>query len=215
MYIPRILEHTLKSRIFGGKILILYGPRQAGKTTLVRHLVANFNEQVRFIDCELLENRELLTRRNTIDIFSLVKQYKIVVFDEAQVIPGIGSVLKTLYDHHPEVQYIATGSSSFDLANAISEPLTGRSLEFTLYPLSLIELASTAFDAEREVMSLMLFGGYPDLTNLSEKEKVFRLKTLVSQYLYKNVLAIGGIKKPELIIQLLKFDNYKLHLLRA
>src|SRR3989344_511832 len=204
MYIPRILEHTLKSRIFGGKILILYGPRQAGKTTLVRHLVANFNEQVRFIDCELLENRELLTRRNTIDIFSLVKQYKIVVFDEAQVIPGIGSVLKTLYDHHPEVQYIATGSSSFDLANAISEPLTGRSLEFTLYPLSLIELASTAFDAEREGMSLMLFGGYPDLTNLSEKEKGFRLKTLVSQYLYKNVLAIGGIKKPELIIQLLK-----------
>src|SRR3989344_8006440 len=184
MYIVRTLENKLKSQLFGGKVLILYGPRQAGKTTLVKHLVSEFNNETRFIDCELVENRELLSRRNTTDLFALVKQHKIVVFDEAQVIPDIGSVLKTLYDHHPEVQYIATGSSSFDLANVVSEPLTGRSLDFTLYSLSLIELASTAFDAEREVMSLMLFGGYPDLINLSEKEKVFRLKTLVSQYLY-------------------------------
>lgn len=203
MYLQRNLEKVLKDRLFGGKVIILYGPRQAGKTTLVKHIIAEFQQNVRFIDCELLENRELLTRRKSTELFSLVEQYKIVVFDEAQVIPDIGSVLKTLYDHHPEVQYIATGSSSFDLANAVSEPLTGRSLEFTLYPLSLSELARNPFDAEQKVSELMRFGGYPDLVGLGEEEKKLRLKTLVSQYLYKNVLAVGGIKKPELIVQLL------------
>lgn len=210
MYIQRNIENVLKSRLFGGKVLILYGPRQVGKTTLIKHLITEFKEQVRFIDCELLENRELLIRRKTEDLFSLVNQYKIVVFDEAQVIPNIGSVLKTLYDHRPEVQYIATGSSSFDLANIVSEPLTGRSWEFTLYPLSLTELAHTSFDAEQSLPPLMRFGGYPDLINLKEDEKIFRLKNLISQYLYKNVLAIGGIKKPEIIIQLLKLLAYQI-----
>lgn len=203
MYIQRNLEKVLKNRLFGGKVIILYGPRQAGKTTLVKHIVSEFGREVRFIDCELLENRELLTHRKSSELFSLVEQYKIVIFDEAQVIPDIGSVLKTLYDHHPEVQYIATGSSSFDLANSVSEPLTGRSLEFTLYPLSLSELARNPFDAEVKVSELMRFGGYPDLVGLGEEEKKLRLKTLVSQYLYKNVLAVGGVKKPEVIIQLL------------
>jgi uncharacterized protein len=203
MYIQRQLETHLQNRIFGGKILILYGPRQAGKTTLVKKLLEAYSEPMRYIDCELLENRELLTEARSADLFSLVKQYKIVVFDEAQVVPNIGSVLKSLYDHHPEVQYIATGSSSFDLANQVSEPLTGRSLEFILYPLSLAELASGAFDAESTVPELMRFGGYPDLQNVNEQEKILRLKTLVSQYLYKNVLSVGGVKKPEVMTGLL------------
>jgi predicted AAA+ superfamily ATPase len=210
VYIQRNLEKILKKRLFGGKVIVLYGSRQAGKTTLVKHIVSEFGQKVRFIDCELLENRELLTHRKSAELFSLVEQYNIVVFDEAQVIPDIGSVLKTLYDHHPEVQYIATGSSSFDLANAVSEPLTGRALEFTLYPLSLAELAQNSFDAEARVSELMRFGGYPDLVGLPEEEKILRLKTLVSQYLYKNVLAIGGIKKPEVIIQLLKLLAFQM-----
>lgn len=210
MYILRNLENILKKRFFGGKILIIYGPRQAGKTTMVKHAISEFGDKARFIDCELIENRELLMNRASADLFSLVSKYKIVVFDEAQVIPKIGSILKTLYDHHPEVQYIATGSSSFDLANVVSEPLTGRSLEFTLYPLSLAELVHNAFDAEQAVSGLMRFGGYPDLVDVGEEEKILRLKTLVSQYLYKNVLAIGGVKKPEVIIQMLKLLAYQI-----
>ncbi|MDP3988896.1 MAG: ATP-binding protein [bacterium] len=209
MYIQRDLEKVLEKRLFKGKVLVLYGPRQAGKTTLVKHLVVPHGDSVRFIDCELLENRELLTRRRAADLFSLVRQYKVVVFDEAQVIKDIGSILKTLFDHHPEVQYIATGSSSFDLANSVSEPLTGRSLEFTLYPISLTELAKQAFDAEHALPTLMRFGGYPDMVNVSEEEKVLRLKTLVSQYLYKNVLAIANVRKPELITHLLRLLAYQ------
>lgn len=203
MYIQRSLEKVLNKRLFGGKVLIVYGPRQAGKTTLVKRLIESYGDTARFIDCELLENRELLRSRNSEELFSLVKGYKIVVFDEAQVISGIGSILKSLFDHHPEVQYIATGSSSFDLANIVSEPLTGRSLEFTLYPLGLSELAATNFDAEQKILSIMRFGGYPDIQKVSENEKVLRLKTITSQYLYKNVLSIGGVRKPELIMQLL------------
>ncbi|MEK7619722.1 MAG: ATP-binding protein [Patescibacteria group bacterium] len=210
MYLSRNLENALKSQMFRGKVLILFGPRQAGKTTLVGRLTQDYASELRYIDCELVENRDLLSRPSTGDLFSLVRKYKVVVFDEAQVIPNIGSVLKSLFDHHPEVQYIATGSSSFDLANKVSEPLTGRSLEFVLYPLSLSELVGTDFDAQQILPQLMRFGGYPDIQGLSEDEKIFRLKTLVSQYLYKNVLSLGNVKKPEIIIQLLKLLAYQI-----
>lgn len=203
MYIYRNLSRILQDRLFSGKVLVVYGPRQAGKTTLVKNLIEPYGETARYIDCELLENKDLLLRRASSELFSLVKNYKIVVFDEAQVIPEIGSILKTLFDHHPEVQYIATGSSSFDLINSVSEPLTGRSLEYVLYPLSIVEVVKTSFDAEQQMSDWMRFGFYPGITG-SEQEKIKQLSTLTSQYLYKNVLSIGEIKKPELILKLLK-----------
>ncbi len=203
MYIQRKLEDVLSSRLFGGKVLIVFGPRQAGKTTLVQHLTEPYGEEVRYIDCELPRYRDLLGRADMEALFSMIRGYKIVVFDEAQVVSNIGQILKSLFDHHPEVQYIATGSSSFDLANKVSEPLTGRSLEFTLYPMALDELSSNAFDAEARIAELMRFGGYPGVLNLSEEEHILQLKTLASQYVYKNIFAAGGIKKPEVITQLL------------
>ena len=203
MYIERDLGRILQKALFSGKILVVYGPRQAGKTTLVKKLIEPYGEKARYIDCELLENKDLLLSRPSIELFSLIKNYKIVVFDEAQVIPEIGSILKTLFDHHPEVQYIATGSSSFDLINSVSEPLTGRSFEYTLYTLSIVELVKTTFDAEQKISEWMRFGFYPGVTG-TEQEKIKILSTLTSQYLYKNVLSIGEIKKPELILKLLK-----------
>ena len=203
MYIERDLGRILQKALFSGKILVVYGPRQAVKTTLVKKLIEPYGEKARYIDCELLENKDLLLSRPSIELFSLIKNYKIVVFDEAQVIPEIGSILKTLFDHHPEVQYIATGSSSFDLINSVSEPLTGRSFEYTLYPLSIVELVKTTFDAEQKISEWMRFGFYPGVTG-TEQEKIKILSTLTSQYLYKNVLSIGEIKKPELILKLLK-----------
>ena len=210
MYIKRNLEIVLKKHLFKQNVLVLYGPRQSGKTTLVKEVVKEYGDQVKFIDCELMENKEILSFKSSEQLFSLVKGYKIIVFDEAQVIPNIGSILKTLFDHHPEVQYIATGSSSFDLANKISEPLTGRSLEFILYPISLAEVTNSAFDAEQYLFTLMRFGGYPRLISENEDEKILRIQTILSQYLYKNVLMIGGIKKPEVISQLLKLLAFQI-----
>src|SRR3989344_5265476 len=167
-YIKRELEKVIKDHLFKGKVIIVYGPRQAGKTTLMKEVVRDFGQTVRFIDCELLANNEMLMRRNMDEIFSLVEGYKIVVFDEAQTVKGIGSVLKSLFDHRPEIQYIATGSSSFELANEVSEPLTGRSREYILYPLGLTELVDRSFDAENRLPDLMRFGGYPGIQDARE-----------------------------------------------
>ncbi len=210
MYLQRDIEYILKKHLFGGKVLILYGPRQSGKTTLIKQILSNQEVPFRYIDCEIFENRELLTKRNTQDLFSLVKNERILFFDEAQVVPGIGSILKTLFDHHPEVQYIATGSSSFELANTVSEPLTGRSLEFTLYPFSLLEQVHTAFDGEQELSNLLRFGSYPGLIELNEEDKKVYLQTLLSQYLYRNVLAVAGVRKPEVITLLLKLLAFQI-----
>lgn len=210
MYFQRLLESRLKERLFKGKVIILYGPRQAGKTTLIKRVVAEFGDAVRYIDCELLNNNELLTRRDPSELFSLVRAYKMVVFDEAQTVKGIGSVLKNLFDHHPEIQYIATGSSSFDLANTVSEPLTGRSIEYTLYPLGLTELTSNSFDAEEKLKEFMRFGGYPGIQNETEEEKILQLNTLVSQYLYKNVFSLEEFRKPDLIVSLLKLLAFQI-----
>ncbi|TAL50573.1 ATP-binding protein [Patescibacteria group bacterium] len=210
MYIKRTLEEVIKNQLFKGKVIILYGPRQSGKTTLVKEIVKDFGTSVRFVDCELLANHDLLTRRNTEEIFSLVRGYKIVVFDEAQTVKGIGSVLKSLFDHYPEIQYISTGSSSFDLINEVSEPLTGRSREYILYPLGLTELTDRAFDAENRLGDFMRFGGYPGLQGETEEEKKIQLNALVSQYLYKNILSIEGFRKPELVVSLLKLLAFQI-----
>lgn len=198
-----MLEKSLKESLFKQKVIILYGPRQAGKTTLLKHIIKDHSD-VRWIDCELIENNQLLTERKTESLFSIVKNMKIVIFDEAQTVTNIGQVLKTLIDHHPEVQYIATGSSSFDLSNMISEPLTGRSVEFTLYPLGLSEVVTNNFDAESKLESYLKYGMYPGIYDISEEDKVKRLNTLTSQYLYKNILDSSGIKKSDLVVNLLK-----------
>jgi predicted AAA+ superfamily ATPase len=211
MYIKRDLEKVIKEHLFKDKVLVLYGARQTGKTTLIKHILADFDEtEVRYIDCELISNNELLTVRDDKAIFSLVEGYKVVVFDEAQTVKGIGSLLKSLFDHMPQVQYIATGSSSFDLANEVSEPLTGRSLEFTLYPLGLTEVAEKEFDFTGELKKFLRFGGYPGIISLTENEKERSLNLLVTQYLYKNVLAVEGLKKPELVVSLLKLLAYQI-----
>ena len=211
MYIKRDLEAVIKNHLFKGKVLVLYGARQTGKTTLVKHILKEFKEEeVKYIDCELLSNNDLLRSRDDKQIFSLVQGYKIVVFDEAQTVKGIGSVLKSLFDHQGQVQYIATGSSSFDLANEVSEPLTGRSLEFILYPLGLTEITHTSFDTQNELKSFLRFGGYPGIHPITEEEKKRNLNLLATQYLYKNILAIEGLKKPELIISLLKLLAYQI-----
>ena len=211
MYIKRDLEKVIKENLFKNKVLILYGARQTGKTTLIKHILKEYEEKdVRYIDCDLISNNQLLSNRNDQEIFSLVQNYKIVVFDEAQTVANIGLVLKNLFDHMPHIQFIATGSSSFDLANQVSEPLTGRSLEFILYPFGLTEVAKNSFDAKQELGKMMRYGTYPGIMNLNEEEKERNLNLLVTQYLYKNVLAVEGLKKPELVVSLLKLLAYQI-----
>jgi len=204
MLYTRKLQKVLKNHLFKGKVVVLYGARQTGKTTLVKTIAEQSGKKYRLIDCELPENQVLLSRRNTTDLFSLVEGYELVVFDEAQAVQNIGQVLKSIHDHQPDIQLLATGSSSFDLANLVSEPLTGRSFELTLYPLALAEVVDTQFDATQKIYDAMRFGMYPDVQHGTESDRVEKLRTLVSQYVYKNVLSVGGIRKPEIIMNLLR-----------
>ena len=156
----RKIEDRVRKYLFKGDAIIIYGARQVGKTTLVSKILAEYGESGKYYNCELKENRELLETTNSQDLGRLVSKYKIVVLDEAQKITDIGTILKILVDTFPEVQIIATGSSSFDLANKINEPMTGRTKTFSLYPLAVEELAGN-FDFAKingDLENILRFG---------------------------------------------------------
>lgn len=158
----RILEEKIKERLHKGRAILIFGPRQAGKTTLSKKLLEPFGKDGEYFNCELSAVRSNFEIGKPELLKSMIGDKKIVVFDEAQTIEDIGVILKSFIDTYPNIQLIATGSSSFDLANKINEPLTGRAFEFTLYPLSLDEIKRTMGKVSLEDMyDFMRLGSYP------------------------------------------------------
>ena len=137
----RKIEPKIKELLFKKRAILIFGPRQAGKTTLAKKILAEFENSGEYFNCEIAGVRKHFVIGEPAMLKNLVSDKKIVVFDEAQTIQNIGIILKVFIDTYPDVQIIATGSSSFDLANKINEPLTGRAFEFILYPLSLSEIS--------------------------------------------------------------------------
>lgn len=186
------------------KIIIIYGPRQAGKTTLIEQLLKKTKQPFLTFNGDDIRTQELLAVADLDRLKKVVGSNKLVVIDEAQHINNIGLCLKLLFDHL-KIHIIASGSSSFDLANKINEPLTGRSLTFSLYPLSLLEVPKNILETPAtQVEEVLRFGLYPKvvtLTSLNEKE--LYLNELVNNYLYKDVLTFETIRKPKKIIDLL------------
>lgn len=204
--LPRILYKTLKNNIYKGKVLVLYGARRTGKTTLVRQLVEEAGEDARYINCELQENKDLLESTNSLMLNDFVDTKRLMVFDEAQHIPNMGMILKVLVDTFPSVQFIATGSSSFELADKVSEPLTGRSRTYMLLPFSLEEMRALHPLVELKAMlpSFIRFGMYPQVVLSSNADKEEELSEIASSYLYRDVLQFEQVKRPELIEKLLQ-----------
>lgn len=163
--IIRIIEKQIKERLFGGKIIILYGARQVGKTTLSQKILADFDGKSKYINCDLFSNQQLLDYKNPQNIIDSFSDFDLVVLDEAQNIENIGIILKILVETFPKKQFIATGSSSFDLANKLSEPLTGRNYKFTLYPFSVGELIQhhDRFFLNDNLENLLIYGSYPEV----------------------------------------------------
>ncbi|MHC1708694.1 MAG: ATP-binding protein [Bacteroidales bacterium] len=201
----RSLTEEIKSWLFEGKIVILYGARQVGKTTLSRNLLSSFSHSV-YLNCENIAVNEVLISKNLDRIVNYLGDTKLVVLDEAQKVPDIGSVLKLIHDTWPDIQIIATGSSSFDLLNELSEPLTGRNVKFMLYPLSLSELTSkySLPELDEKLGQFLRFGLYPDIVDKPEHKKIKLLEELASDYLFKDVLKLEKLKHPEVIKNLLK-----------
>lgn len=203
--IPRQIQKSFENSLFQGKVVILYGARQVGKTTLVREIQKKYADEAIYFNCDEPDIRQALTDKTSTELKEFLGNKKLVILDEAQRIKNIGLTLKLLIDSYPQMQIIATGSSSFDLSNKIAEPLTGRKFEFHLYPLSLEELKSIYSDLEidRLLEQRMIFGMYPEIVN-AQGDAGARLKELATSYLYKDILQFQNIKNNEAIEKLLQ-----------
>ncbi|MEN0006323.1 MAG: AAA family ATPase, partial [Bacteroidota bacterium] len=170
--IKRHLQHTIENWLFRNKIIILYGARQVGKTTLAKVLLRAYGNERAYFNCEIPSFQELLRSKEPTQLQRVFGKEKVVVLDEAQFIPEIGQILKIIADHLPEVQIIATGSSSFELANRTSEALTGRALTFTLYPFSYAELSTHygPIDARAQLETWLRLGTYPEIALANEQD---------------------------------------------
>lgn len=202
--IERKLKSLIDSRLFKGKAIVLIGARQVGKTTLLKQLTDNMND-ILWLNGDDIATRTLLQDVSVEKFRSMLGSHKILVVDEAQRIENIGLKMKLITDQIPDVQLILTGSSSFDLANRINEPLTGRKWEYTLFPLSFAEMSShtSLFDEIRHLPLRLVFGYYPDVvTNPGDEKEV--LKQITESYLYKDILEWERIKKSDKLVKLLQ-----------
>ena len=212
MYIFRDLESVLSEAINDGKIIILYGARQTGKTTLIEHLLADDSirrEGVVALSGDIVQERELLNYgKMTIEkAKSIVGTARTLFIDEAQRILDIGLTLKIIHDHLPELRIIATGSSSFELSEKVGEPLTGRMEEYILPTLSFSELSHhTSPVSERNALETrLLYGSYPDVCAMPSDDRRKRvLRNLCSAYLFKDVLKWNNLRNSDMLNKLLK-----------
>jgi predicted AAA+ superfamily ATPase len=202
----RTIENKIKERLHKGRAILIFGPRQAGKTTLSKKILEAYGKGGEYFNCELSTVRKNFEVGKPELLKGMIGDKKIVVFDEAQTIEDIGAILKSFIDTYPDIQIIATGSSSFDLANKINEPLTGRAFEFILYPLSIAEIMQTVGSISMsELHDYMRLGTYPAVVaekDLKIKEDL--LKNLATNYLYKDVYTFESIRNPRIFKNLIK-----------
>lgn len=214
MNINRTLEQKIiHSLQYNREVVVVYGARQVGKTTLIHNVLHQLKLKTLFINADEIQFHEVLNSRNKIRLQNLVSGYDVLFIDEAQQIEHIGINIKILYDTIPDLKIILSGSSSFDLANKVQEPLTGRTVSFMLYPLSYKELTAiyNPFELDLQLQNYLVFGAYPKLLHLkTNDEKVQMLRELTSSYLYKDVLQLTQIKHADKLQQLLKLLAYQI-----
>ncbi|MBU1088675.1 ATP-binding protein [Patescibacteria group bacterium] len=209
--IKRILK--IKDLIEKGKVLMIYGPRQVGKTTLVKMFLDKTKLKYRYDTGDSFEIANNLSQCTYKSTDEHVENYDLIVIDEAQKIENIGNALKLMVDRYPEKYYIVTGSSSFDLANKIDESLTGRKNVYTLYPISQLELNLTISKSELKsnLENYLIYGSYPEV--LSKQiflDKEFVIKMITNSYLIKDILEFNRIKNSQTIYKLLKLLAFQI-----
>lgn len=201
--ISRNLTSNLKDKLHKGKVIVLIGPRQVGKTTLINTLLEN--KPYLFLDGDDNTVIDTLSVANTEALRKLISNFKYVFIDEVQRIPNIGLKLKIMVDQFKDVQVIVSGSSAFDINNITQEPLTGRKFEYQLFPISWNEFEQNVgyMKAQQQLELRILYGMYPDvINNLGNEYEI--LKNLVSSYLYKDILALAGIRKSNVLQKILQ-----------
>jgi len=201
--IKRTVLQTLQEKLHKGKAIVLLGPRQVGKTTLILHCLKG--KDFLFLDGDDPEIRDLLDNSGTSKLKAIIGNFKWVFIDEAQRIKDVGIIAKIITDQFKEVQLLLSGSSALEINNSTQESLTGRKFEYHLFPISWEEFEGHVgyVEAAAQLEERLIFGMYPDvINNRADARDV--LKQLTSSYLYKDILALTGIKKPDLLDKLLK-----------
>lgn len=208
--IKRSIEDTIKDQLHGDRAIIVMGARQVGKTTLLKQIFSTDESEVLWMSGDEPDVRGMFENMTSTRLRIIIGNHRVVIIDEAQRIEDIGIKMKLITDQIPGVQLLATGSSSFELANKINEPLTGRKWEYKLFPLSFTELVNETnlIEEKRMVPHRMVYGSYPDVVTHPGKE-VAILRELTDSYLYKDILEFDRIHKPEKLTKLLQALAYQ------
>ncbi len=201
----RTVQDAIEQALFKGKVIVVYGARQVGKTTLLKSIQQECDAPSAYLNCDEPDIRRALTRRTSTELSALVGKNRLVLIDEAQRVPEIGLTLKLLADTLPKTQVVATGSSAFELSSRVVEPLTGRKREFRIYPFSLAELGQihTPLEIHRLLDRFLVHGLYPEVVNIPEQAEV-TLRELSRSYLYKDLLAFQQVRNPEALERLIQ-----------
>lgn len=202
--IIRIIQELLKDRIGKGKAIILVGPRQVGKSTLLKSLQNELNQETLLINCDEPDMHQMLENVTSDQLRALIGRNTLVMIDEAQKVENIGLTLKLMVDSLNDIQVIATGSSAFELRNKTNEPLTGRKFEFNLFPFSIAEMVQNHGKiVERRMLERrIVYGLYPEIVNNPGNEQEHLIE-LINSYLYKDILAFQNIRRPDILNKLL------------
>ncbi len=201
--IKREAKEKIESLFGKGKAILVLGPRQVGKTTLIHNLLESRNHL--FLNADDPTIRSTLTNINTEELKNIIGQHTFVFIDEAQLVENIGLTLKLITDQFKNVQLIISGSSSLELGNLLNESLTGRKRVFNLYPISWKELENEVgyLVAKQQLNTRLIYGLYPEVINeIGDEQEV--LNELVSSYLFKDILALSGIRKPQVLDKLVR-----------
>jgi len=205
--IPRFIQKQCIDHLkASNKVILIYGPRQAGKTTLVKQLGKDSGLKVLYLSTDLSKNEALLMKRDIKVLSDLTEGYQLLIIDEAQRVPEIGLTLKILYDEMSHLKVIATGSSSFELANKTAEPLTGRKQVFHLLPFALGEITPglNNYEIDQQLEDILIYGLYPEVYISSTNQKKNILEDISESYLFKDVLQLTSIKYTVKIRNLLR-----------
>ena len=213
MYIPQIQLNNLKDSITPGKVVVVYGPRRVGKTTLLKKLVEQIQGECLFVDADDILVRQYLESQSINQLRDFIGDHSCLIVDEAQNVNKIGLNLKMIVDHLPNVSVVASGSSSFELSKDVGEPLTGRKQVMTLFPLAQQEIAEIEkrHETDANLESRLIFGSYPEVVIMNDNRKRENyLREITQSYLFKDILALEGIRYSEKLVRLLQLLAFQI-----
>ena len=213
MYIPQKHLENLTKLLVPNKVIVIYGPRRCGKTTLIKEFLKKVKSEFLFVSGEDITVQNYLSSQSIEKLKSFVGKNRLLVIDEAQRIKNVGLNLKLIIDHIQGIEVIATGSSSFDLAQNIGEPLTGRKYTLKLFPLSQLELKNieNISQTQANLESRLVYGSYPEIVLMRDNTKrELYLKEIISSYLYKDILELEGVRHSDKITRLLQLISFQI-----